>query len=483
MNVQTFGALQPAVLGASLVLSLACGPEWPDEGTDSNSGSGGTESTTGVEEPTGGEVPPPIERDACGQNVQEGWVTRCWNDNSFLRIGKDSNEQNAETIEEVVSSSNTEFARTCCEGLALDETANTSCEALCQHRACEAARINHLEFAENTPGIHFCENAQTCGFDMELCLQGTWHQQTIQFQTQSWSYFLRAGCEGVKSNEQVDEDGHFLWREKPEDDPANNPAMCSGSPNQLSDPQTVVGDDVAVQASGTTAMVAWAIGGASGVASASNATVDLSYNIHACDGGRCMALSNLHVGLPSTTVQGIAVENAHLVVYQVDTKPILQTTGSYAYAPGTIHAMLSAVAGLVPFSLRRSNVGAVQVQLSPGSDTLVLSGLKFDYTDSVLDAELQVDIVGDYTRRGPTAVIVPANVPIACDEPVTFRAASSDLDRQSLSHLWWVPNALVATSSTIDVVLPNGPHMIALVTKDPDGRLDATAITYTRTCR
>jgi hypothetical protein len=196
-----------------------------------------------------------------------------------------------------------------------------------------------------------------------------------------------------------------------------------------------------------------------------------------------MALANLHVELPPTTVQGIAVENAHLVVYQVDGQPRLQSTGAYVYAPGTIHAMLSAVAGGVSFSLRRANVGAVQAQISPGSDTLTLSGLKFDYTDSVIDAELQIDIVGDYTQRGPTAVIVPASVPIECNKPVTFRAASSDLDRQRLSHLWWVTNRLVATSSTLDVLLPNGPHLIALVAKDPDGHLDATAITYTRTCR
>ncbi|PCC71509.1 hypothetical protein SAMN02745121_01054 [Nannocystis exedens] len=56
-------------------------------------------------------------------------------------------------------------------------------------------------------------------------------------------------------------------------------------------------------------------------------------------------------------------------------------------------------------------------------------------------------------------------------------------DVVGFSHYWWVPGTLVTTGSTVDVVLPNGSHMIALVTKDSDGHLDATAITYARTCR
>src|SRR5690606_19533858 len=121
--------------------------------------------------------------------------------------------------------------------------------------------------------------------------------------------------------------------------------------------------------------------------------------------------------------------------------------------------------------------------LAPTADTLTFSGLKFDYADTVIDAQLQIDIVGDYTERGPTAVIVPTDVPILCADPVTFRAASTDPDGGGLSHLWWVPNTLVSTGPTLEVVLANGPHSIAVISRDPDGNLDATAITYTRTCR
>ena len=113
---------------------------------------------------------------------------------------------------------------------------------------------------------------------------------------------------------------------------------------------------------------------------------------------------------------------------------------------------------------------------------MTLSNPKFAYSDSLIAAELRVDVVGDYIKRGPTAVIVPVNVPRSCADPVTFRAASSDLDNQNLTHFWWVPGILVASATTLDLVLTNGTHSVALISKDPDGKLDATAIRYTRTC-
>lgn len=80
-------------------------------------------------------------------------------------------------------------------------------------------------------------------------------------------------------------------------------------------------------------------------------------------------------------------------------------------------------------------------------------------------------------------MIVPVTVPISCADPVTFRAASSDPDAQSLTHYWWVPNTLVDTGPDLDLVLANGTHSIALFAKDTDDRLNATVINHPRTCR
>lgn len=88
----------------------------------------------------------------------------------------------------------------------------------------------------------------------------------------------------------------------------------------------------------------------------------------------------------------------------------------------------------------------------------------------------------DYTRRAPTAVVAPLYVPRSCSQAVVSRAASSDLDGGSLLHTWWVPGLMVASGSTLSVVLPAGRHKIGLISKDATGRMDATAITYTRTC-
>ena len=101
MNNGGMSIVGRVILGATLLVSAACGPELPTETDSASGGNEGSdsESTTGADDPTAGEEP--IERQECGPTVAEGWVTRCWNDNSFLLIGKSSDKEDAETIEEV----------------------------------------------------------------------------------------------------------------------------------------------------------------------------------------------------------------------------------------------------------------------------------------------------------------------------------------------------------------------------------------------
>ena len=416
----------------------------------------------------------------------QGWSIQCWADGNFIRYSFNSDENLAETIwYPLTEQANDEFAPTpCCGGSVPEETADDACAEQCQRLLCKEAQSHHLDLADSMNGIHICQNKQTCGFDMNACLSGNWHKQTIQFLVTSDDYWLRAQCDGARTNT-VYQDGIPAWNN---DDPTtggelnSEPPMCAGAASVANDPGVVFSDDQAVEDAGTIASVTWTMGGTPAIESSQDAAVSLGYDVHACDGGRCLDLSELRVTLPATTAQGLLIEHAQLAVYQVDTAPVLQSTGSYAYPPGTIHAIMSATVGGVRFTLKRTNIGTAQVQLAPAADTLTFSGLAFDYTDSLISAQLQLDIVGNYTERGPTTVIVPVNVPVSCTDPVTFRAASTDPDGQGLSHLWWVPNTLVSTGPTLDVVLSNGPHVIAAISKDPDGHLDAGAITYTRTC-
>ena len=290
---------------------------------------------------------------------------------------------------------------------------------------------------EPEPLVDDCVDPTTCGFDVAACQTGNWHMQTIEFTGSDKDYWLRAQCDAHVNDLYVD--GLFKWNEQPVDDPDNDPQMCNGPDDIEADPGLVSPDDVAEEDAGMVAAVTWTLGTTTTLESTQDASLRFAYDLHDCATHvRCLDLAKLEVSLPTMTVQTIAIENAHLSVYQVDTQPAQQTSGAFSYAPGTIHAIMSATAAGVPLMLMGANSGTATGLLSPGSDTLTFSGLTFDYSDSVIAAQLQVDIVGDYPERGPTAVIVPADVPVSCTDPVTFRAASSDPDVQTLTHLWWV---------------------------------------------
>lgn len=380
-----------------------------------------------------------------------------------------------------------EFSPTCCEGLASEATADQACADQCQQIACSAARSVHLDFAEDIGGITVCNDFldanPSCGFDMDACLAGTWHKQTIQFAASHADYWMKVQCFNARTNETFTDDV-FNWNQRPVNTaPEDDPPMCNGAVPAANNPGLVYSDNVATEAPATTAVVAWTFSGSDYREDTQDAALRFAYDLQPCaTNARCLDLAELQVTIPPMTVQGVSIENGHLQVYRTDSRPQLQSNGTFSYAPGTIHAIISASASGVPISLKGSNSGTTTGLLAPGSDTMTLSGLVFDYSDSLIAAQLQLDIVGDYTLRGPTAVIVPADVPRACADPVSFRAASSDPDAQSLSHFWWVPGVLIETGSTLDLALANGTHTIGLLARDADGRLDASAIQYTRSC-
>ena len=340
---------------------------------------------------------------------------------------------------------------------------------------------------EHIVGLNTCadfiDGSPNCGFDMDACLTGDWHQQTIDAVFGDTTYFMRAACNNAHTNELFTNDV-FDWRDQPVDSPINNPFMCDVGADPELTPGVVTPDNAAIEDAGMTASVSWTINAVSYFEDSEDTELKFAYDVHGCDtNARCFDLAALQVKLPATTVQGVLIQNAHLSIYQVDTQPMLQSSGAFSFGPGTLHAIMSASADGFPVMLQGSNSGTVTGLLAPASGSLTFSGLEFDYSDSGIAAGLRIDIVGEYTVRGPSAVIIPAVVPTDCLDPVTFRAASSDPDGQSLTHYWWVPGVLTDTGSTLDVVLPNGTHTIGLITQDTDGRLDAGAIRYTRTCR
>ena len=467
----------------ALVVIAGCGGgSTPTESTDSTTGD---DSGNTNDQPTEGPNSPPIDDNDCGAVL--GWNTRCYQDGAYIKWYHEDDQASAHTISNVVGSGNgSEFRGTCCEGLASESTVNAACAETCQRQACAAARSNHLDLKDGIAGTHVCIDALdgsiNCGFDMDACLAGTWHKQTIRFVLNHADYWMRASCNNAFGND-IFIDDHFPWRQVPLDDPSDNPGMCDNRSPPETLPGLVIPDDIAVEDAGMTAAVTWKLAGSTYSEDSQDAELRFAYDLHDCPThARCVDLAALDLSLPSLTIQGVSIQNARLSVYQVDSQPMILSSGAFSYGPGTLHAIMSASADGIPIMLEGANSGPVTGMLAPASGAMTLSGLDFDYSDSVIAASLEVDVVGAYTVRGPTAVIVPVVVPRDCQEPVVFRAATSDPDHQSLTHLWWVPGVLTAGGSTLDVVLAAGTHAIGLIAQDADGRLDATAIRYTRDC-
>lgn len=476
---------------ASLLLLTPLGCGGNNGGTGSTT-YGTSSTTTGdtddTAQPTTGNVsvPTPTVNGNCGEVL--GFRTECYQQSAFIKWFHEDNETIAQVIQNILPGGNgSPFWYACCESDAPEVNADAACADRCQRLACEAALSNHLDLAEQAAGFFnncadFASENPKCGFDMNACLAGTWHEQEIDLLFGSSSYWTSAACSGVTTNE-VYIDDKFDWNHSPPIAGTTFPPMCDDRPSPDSTPGNVVPDDIAVEDVGLNAAVTWTLAGNTYSEASQDAELHLAYDLHDCSNqARCVDLAELRVELPAMTVQGISIQNAHLSIYQVDSQPPLLASGGFSYGPGTLHAIMSASADGIPIVLEGPNTGTATGLLAPASGSMALSGLQFDYSDSVIAASLQLDIVGEYTVRGPTAVIMPAVVPRACVDPVTFRAASFDPDNQSLSHLWWMPGLLTESGATLDVVLTAGTHTIGLISQDTDGRLDATAIQYTRTC-
>lgn len=136
-----------------------------------------------------------------------------------------------------------------------------------------------------------------------------------------------------------------------------------------------------------------------------------------------------------------------------------------------------------PLVLTGTNVGSPSGRVSPEGDQFSLSGLRFEFADSVIAAALEIEIQGHYDARRPNAQITRSTAPESCKEPVTLLATSWDSDQDPLTHSWWVRDVGSFTGPLLEVVLPAGEHDVMLTARDPSGLVDSTNLRYARTCR
>jgi hypothetical protein len=130
-----------------------------------------------------------------------------------------------------------------------------------------------------------------------------------------------------------------------------------------------------------------------------------------------------------------------------------------------------------------ANVGSPSGRLSPAGDQFSISGLRFEYADTMVEAALEIDIQGQYDARRPTAQITRVAAPERCDEPMSLLATSWDADQDPLTHTWWVRGIGSFSGPLLELPLPAGEHTVMLTSGDASRLFDSETLRYTRVCR
>jgi hypothetical protein len=381
------------------------------------------------------------------------------------------------------------FGNICCGGSSTASEADADCQQLCMEQICEAARIQHVAWAVDVSndgmGGDCLDVSESCGFDVELCESGALHEQ-FGGPGELFSYVLQAECEaehdqGISPYD--DERPYWDWVQHP-NDPSDDPPVCAPTPTPdpglpESVPENEVGEEP-----GTSVTLQWSIaGGPIDREQSLDADVHLAYAVNPCASGDCIGLSALHVTVPDGNYRGFALENVHLVLEHAPPDAPLSASGAFSLGSRTLAATLSLAVDGVPLVITGFNEGHVDGVALPRSDTMTLTNLVFEFDDGMIDAALELNINGSYVRHPPDALIKVVDAPIDCAMPVTFEAASSDLDGDFLTHMWWVPPWFLGTGNLLDAKLPPGSYRVYLTSFDSTGKFDSTALRHVRSCR
>jgi hypothetical protein len=161
----------------------------------------------------------------------------------------------------------------------------------------------------------------------------------------------------------------------------------------------------------------------------------------------------------------------------------LSASGAFSFSSRALRATLSLSVAGIPLVITGYNEGRALGVALPHANTMTLTNLVCGFDDGAIDAVLALNINGTYVRHGPDAMIKVLDAPTDCAMPVTFEAASNDLDGDSMTHMWWVPPWFLGTGNLLDAALPAGTYRVYLTSSDSSGRSDSTALQYVRTCR
>jgi hypothetical protein len=173
--------------------------------------------------------------------------------------------------------------------------------------------------------------------------------------------------------------------------------------------------------------------------------------------------------------------SGELTLVAVTAQPVVDGSGRFEFPAGSLHFLLKASVADVPLAITRTNAMPTQGRVSHAADLFELTNLHLRYEDSDFGAELRLDLAGTHTNRTPLAAIRRLDLPLDCDDPVVFEAASVDPDGDPMRHFWWTPDGMLDAFST-DVVLSPGEYRIVLLSIDSRGAHDVTSLAFTRRC-
>lgn len=227
------------------------------------------------------------------------------------------------------------------------------------------------------------------------------------------------------------------------------------------------------------------MGDVSGEERSEDLDVSFEYGIVPCVAptAECMELTALELALPATSRLGMSITRARLSVVAIEEAPMLERGEHFRFSEGALRVLMQVYVDGVPLVLEATNVGSPSGRLSPGGDQFSISGLRFEYVDSVVQAALEIDIQGQYDARRPTAQITRVSAPERCDEPVSLLATSWDADQDALTHTWWVRDMGSFSGPLLELPLPAGEHTVMLTSGDGTGLFDTETLPYARVCR
>lgn len=382
------------------------------------------------------------------------------------------------------------FGNICCGGVATVLEADEDCQVLCMEQICEAARVQHVSWAIDVSndgmGGDCLDVSENCGFDFELCMSGVLHEQ-LGGPGALFSYFMQAECEAIHDQEispYHQTENYWSWVQFPNDPLDDVAPLCAPSPeNEPGLPENAPENEVEEEP-GTSVTLQWSIaGGPLDSEQSLDAEVDLAYAINPCASGDCIGFSRLHVTVPDDTYRGWKLENVHLILERAPRETPLSASGAFSLGSGALGATLSLAVDGIPLVITGVNQGHADGMVLPRSNTMTLTNLVFAFDDGMIDAALALNINGTYVRHGPDALIKVVDAPTDCALPVTFEAASTDLDGDSLTHMWWVPPWFLGTGALLEATLPPGTYHVLLTSFDSSGKVDSTALRHMRSCR